>query len=256
MPRTFNPSPPEAGPGSAFARTSLSKKRSRRRSKAAPSSAKDKENKPKKSFIGEDLLDWHDENNEASEKHTKVVPSTEKTLFDKEEENNENLIAASLQASSAVTSRQAIALDTRFIETNAGLEVGTLVCQGYEGLLRSLVARGATPCLSVSTAPPDSDKASKKQSSIVLQSEDAEKLEGMLSEGTSLLSKVTFASNAKDGKRGKAVPVPKALSARWSWKVMANMGKWLNTDSIFILHSLNITNFSLTTGSHLDCWGR
>ena len=223
MPRTFNPSPPEAGPGSAFARTSLSKKGSRRRSKAAQS-AKDKENKPKKSFIGEDLLEWHDENKLALEENTEAFQSAEKESSDPKEENNENIIASSLQETSA-TSRQAIALDTRFIETKEGLEIGSMVCQGYEGFLRTLVARGATPCLSVSTAPPDSDKSSKKQSSIVLQSEDAEKLEKILSQGTNLLSKVTCSSNAKDENRGNAVPIPKALSAKWSWKVMANMGK-------------------------------
>ena len=62
MPLTHDPDRPSGGPGSAFASTTLQSKVRRRRRKKTPVNNAAPSSQQKQGLIGEDLLDWQDEN--------------------------------------------------------------------------------------------------------------------------------------------------------------------------------------------------
>jgi hypothetical protein len=261
MPRVFNPSPPDAGPGSAFAGTSLAKKRSRRRQKVRsrshspqPSSHTSDTAEPVETnsttitsfstqqhqFIGQDILDWHDENehehNSTSAGNNNLVsaskPGVETSVAVHTSDatattTNHNGRRDSHQNPNTWTCRRAVGMDTRFLATTQGNIVADRVVQEYAEFVQTTVVRGVAPCWLASTVEkpkeqpqsankpvvPGKEKHSKKGTSVTshtstirvqltaLGNDKAKKTTG----GRALfsLSKVQVQVSAKENKNDK-----------------------------------------------------
>jgi hypothetical protein len=264
MPRVFNPSPPDAGPGSAFAGTSLAKKRSRRRQKVRsrshspqPSRTTDTAEPAEKNsttinnvsiqqrqFIGQDILDWHDENHSTS--GNKLISASKP--------GDEMSVALNGNDAAAVTTnhnglrdsnqntwtcRRAVGMDTRFLSTKQGDIVAELVVQEYAAFIQTTVVRGVAPCWLASTVE---KKVNKKGSSTTsntstiqvqvtpLGNDKAKKTMG----GRALfsLTKVQVQASANENKNDNengAVHIPKEMLAASSWKVLEKLGAYART---------------------------
>jgi hypothetical protein len=268
MPRVFNPSPPDAGPGSAFAGTSLAKKRSRRRQKVRsrshspqPSSRTPDTAEPAEKnsttitnvstqqhpFIGQDILDWHDENNPTSGNNlvSASKPGDEKSVTvngDAAATTNHSGLRDSNQ--NTWTCRRALGMDTRFLSTTKGKIVAELVVQEYAAFIQTTVVRGVAPCWLASTVEKPQPKRNNKSTSTTsnastirvqltpLGNDKAKKTMG----GRSLfsLTKVQVqASPASENDNdndndntNSAVYIPKELLASNSWKVLGKLGTY------------------------------
>jgi hypothetical protein len=193
MPRVFNPSPPDAGPGSAFAGTSLAKKRSRRRQKvrsrshspqplhtmdtdtAAPADTETNSTtvihastqQQQQQFIGQDILDWHDEN-EHHEHNSSTSARRNNNLVSASKPGDANSVAMNSDAAITTTThhnglpvanpntwtcRRAVGMDTRFLVTtqgNGNLTADSVV-QEYATFIQTTVVRGVAPVWLAST---------------------------------------------------------------------------------------------------------
>lgn len=273
MPRVFNPSPPDAGPGSAFAGTSLAKKRSRRRQKVrsrshSPQTSPTNSRRTSRTtdtaepaatnsttittistqqqqFIGQDILDWHDENEHNSTSGNNLV-SASKPIDEMSAAVNNGATAATTKHNGSRdsnpntwTCRRALGMDTRFLATTQGNLVAERVVQEYTTFVQTTVVRGVAPIWLASTMekppakPPVPGKHSKKGSSAIrvqltaLGNDKAKKSMG----GRALFSlskvQVQASSNEKDNKNDNtngAVHIPKELLATNSWKALGMLG--------------------------------
>jgi hypothetical protein len=262
MPRVFNPSPPDAGPGSAFAGTSLAKKRSRRRQKVRsrshspqPLRTTDTTAEPaeknsttittistqQRQFIGQDILDWHDENNSTSGNNlvSASKPGDEMSVAlnsDATVTTNHNGLRDSNQNS--WTCRRALGMDTRFLSTKQGNIVAELVVQEYTAFIQTTVVRGVAPCWLASTmekkgnmkgASTTSNTSTIRVQVTPLGNDKAKKTMG----GRALfaLTKVQVQASANENKNDNynangAVHIPKELLATNSWKFLGKLGAY------------------------------
>jgi hypothetical protein len=250
MPRVFNPSPPDAGPGSAFAGTSMAKKRSRRRRKVCSHSPElsrtgnetDKaqaENSTSTStqqqFIGQDLLDWHDE-----------PKSTSGNLVSASKPGGEKPVAGNCDATTTTsittddyhswTSRRALGVDTRFLGTTQGKIVAESVLKEYAAFIQTTVVRGVSPCWLASTVQGQSKSVpgkNKKSTSIRLQLTPlgTEKARAAAAGRAYFsLSKVELQTSANENET--AVHIPKELLATNSWKVLGKIGTCVEVELV------------------------
>jgi hypothetical protein len=237
MPRVYNPSPPEAGPRSIFAATNMAKKCSRRRRKARSHSPQrspkvDEEqdentSKEQQQFIGQELLDWHDD--VESVPGNTAVPSV--SMRDTAGSLGDGTVPVDIEKDT-LQSRRAVAVDTRYLDTTEGIHVGTNVLKQCEKFLRSLVVRGVTPCLLASTVPASTKPpltSSKKGAGLRIRTIalDTEQALKKLADGSmfSLATLDVAATASKEDELGKAVQVPTELLAKSSWKVLSELGK-------------------------------
>ena len=166
-----------------------------------------------KPFIGEDLLDWPNDQDDTLGAQSST--SEKGTVVDESQ---------ALQISPANTlpkSRRALAIDTRVLDTNNARSISDKLYKEQEDFIRSLVRRGIAPTIFCSTTPSEKPASSKKIS-LGIRSETANKLENMLASKTPVVVKTPFLPKSTT-KRGSEIP--KALTAKWSWKVAANLGR-------------------------------
>ena len=170
MPLIHDPEDPKGGPGSAFLSTTLHSKVRRRRKKT---SIKTAEMPLQEGLIGEDLLEWKDEQ-AADDDNTPAIKRSKKTCTSMEEKpptskkgdtrriptshvsppmtvmKTQPLAFAGTEISSNVRLprvRHALAVDTRALETDEGMTTFQNVRQQIISFLSTLSKRGAAPCI-------------------------------------------------------------------------------------------------------------
>lgn len=203
-------------------------------------------------FIGQDLLDWHDE----SAPTGNIVSSSKSSSRDKkavsfENNNGDESSSAPLTIDTNINnnyngtykSRRALAVDTRFLATAQATITAERVVHDCNALVRSLISRGVAPCWMASTA--GSSSASAAVSSSHKASAGNKKIKSLLrvqasQMGASSMEKYldgrkSFAiasidveacneNNIGDGKAAATVHLAKELLALNSWKVLGTMG--------------------------------
>lgn len=257
LPRVYNPTPPKKGPGSAFIGTSLAKNRRRRRRKTRQSQREthakstvdematttdvltsigpkfppsiSKDISREKQFVGQDLLNWQEENAPVSNKCSKMKDSATKTFSQKPAlVEKANHCATTKLGPDLPFSRNAIAFDTRVLETKESAGEGSKVCKNYEDFVRTLLARGSCPTLLGMTYPSTKplQKSFKTSNIVEIQTmdlvTDADSLKKKINDNTPILSKVVIRPP-----NSKISSVPKALGAKNSWKVISDLGKYI-----------------------------
>jgi hypothetical protein len=180
MPLIHDPDDPKGGPGSAFLSTTLHSKVRRRRKKTSNKTA---ETALQEGLIGEDLLEWKDEqaadDSPTATKRNNNIPvkkRSKKTCTSMEEKpptsaksyTNTRMIptshvspslsamktpplaSAGTKISSNIRSsrvRHALAVDTRALETDEGMATFQNVREQVISFLSTLSKRGAAPCI-------------------------------------------------------------------------------------------------------------
>lgn len=204
MTRVFEMSPPEKGPGSAFQGSYWARRRKET----------DNNNAQRTTFIGEELLEWHDDENASS---TKKKRSKNRERFKQKESSKSKgmssflkrrVIASNSDDCSTSLPCRALAVDTRCFEGfDPDLE------RRFREFFCTLVARGATPSFLCKII------AGRSVETCDLREEA--KVREIMIEPDLLFPAVAIPS----AKSGENYVVPKELAAKRSWTVMAEMGE-------------------------------
>jgi hypothetical protein len=218
MPRVFIPPTRKAGPGCVMG--SYGKKET-----AKPKSLIDamKEsilggNAAPKKYIGEDLLDFdYDENEPAT-----PVPSHREIYKSRSKKSKSSSSAAASDAALSMTASipsknkeayRALGFDTRCLQASCVDDF----CSESVDFIRTLVRRGIGPSLVATTAL--SSNTTKTAISVDITSITA----FLHGKGEPFVQPVSFAPKELDSTTAKAISVPKALSAKYSWKIFGEI---------------------------------
>jgi len=163
MPRIHDPEKPKAGPGSVFASTSI-QGRGRRRKRRAPKAEQDSgtskgnDEQEKDSMIGQDLLDWEDENalNKNNNKRKKIIVKEPKTPRESSTKPSPRTPATQPSTTKKAQTpkralpslshvRHALLVDTRVLDTEEGKKVAQSFLEQTRSFLARMAQCGAPP---------------------------------------------------------------------------------------------------------------
>lgn len=168
-----------------------------------------------KQFIGQELLEWHGPKDQTGK--TSETSGNEQTTAARDS------VIGAFEAPLA-SSRHALCFDTRFLNTSSVDDIGNHLCARYHDFSRTLVDRGAGPCLMSKTDP-----GGKKRSSINILTfdlDDQSTREKVYGSKLFLLKALPIDPSHKAGQGDGTLSVPKALSAKCSWKIISGMSKY------------------------------
>lgn len=208
----------------------------------------------KRMLIGQDLVEWCDENDvngcfnaSRREKTTGLSKesngSAEQTLssetadsISKPDIESKYCLNANRrsQPSKLPLRSRALALDTRFLHTPESTvsTVGFEIVQQFSDFFLTLTSRGASPCLLSFTKPDTSTVSSNpKQRALpvkvqVLDLDVKNTLQALLEKRHSMIPSVGLKlSMETNSSKSEGSTIPKALAAKYSWKILGNMSK-------------------------------
>lgn len=113
---------------------------------------------------------------------------------------------------------RALIFDTRVIGTAPGNEIGASVCKNYHTLLYHLEERGILPSLLVVT-----ELSQTGQTHLAVETYSKRQLQEQLQKKATFLHQASVETNQDTD--GKPVQVPKALTAKMTWRALSAMGK-------------------------------
>jgi hypothetical protein len=265
MPRIHDPFPPtsRSSKGIAIPQRSIVK-RARRRKKIRPSPSPKQPpqdssfetktaTKNAQALIGEDLLDFVCDNvgSNVDNSENKLSTAQEATTSDpktpaQEKPREEAAVVSTLKRSSNTTFdkedllhaptpfRHALAIDSRFLETEDGERVAKHALTECSSFLRCLVERGVAPCILACTQleePVSIKKTARAKKpilgirSVCLTRVHLDKLEQEATDDLLSLVPVRPPLNAENTNNRKVIHVPKNLLAHASWKLFGDLGK-------------------------------
>ena len=172
----------------------------------------------KRKFIGEDLVDWIDDSHVEGavlepndDRDEEMHATTEASSPEAEETAAATSLEYSQETSRYHQARRAFGLDCRCLQTHVDVDI----CGEYNEFVRSLASRGIAPELIAMTVPPSNNKS---KSSVGIQ---VFALDRFLQNDVSSKS-LSFASDPCET-HSRSLTVPKALSAKYSWKILGEM---------------------------------
>ena len=170
----------------------------------------------KRKFIGEDLVDWIDDSNVEravkgpNDKRNEEIQSPTEPSFLQASKTAPTNSERAQESSRYHQARQALGLDSRCLQTHIDIDF----CSEYYELVRSIAGRGIAPELIALTVPPSS---SKNKSSVGIQVFTLDRfLQNQAPES------LAFATDPRET-RSRSLTIPKALSAKYSWKILGEM---------------------------------
>lgn len=252
--RIYNPPAPKAGPGSAFAGTSLAKKTRRRRDRkivqgvravtgsvAATTALTPNETMPGNSTTPAgtaktNAMDWMEEGS-GSPGHAKIaVPKTKKLTKAGFDSSSQHEVSACSDAEfralpSSKEFRHVVGIDTRFLDTPETRSVGQGYVRECDSFFASLVRRGITPDWVAWTIPDNAD-AGGKSCSYRLRIRRGQKVGRNAEENGELFAGVLLDGRVDEMRKDSDTPaalsyfVSDELRALQTWKVFSDMGKF------------------------------
>ena len=203
MPLFIEPPMVTKGRGSAVG-TGAGKKRARRRRKATkshspkPSTGQLEDEHP--SFIGQELIEWHQKNRTQADGDVREPVGTAATG------EQQDTVSA---AYSPALPHLALGFDTRFLDTTEGKQIGNDIVQRYHELVETLSTRGLRLATLVSTVYAD------------------RKAQAGLRVGFAEGSPKGLGLSPSENMGEEGVCFPESLDASASWKLLSDVGAYL-----------------------------